>query len=352
MLGELAQTTDGKWITRPPTRCPNGHQLGPNQVLVGHVACLGHGGGGHMSWKCRTCDAVVYGPRWPSTALRWKGRWRHASQAVAAPGWSCSESRELTERYAACGVPFHQIHRIGVAMGLASGVHHLAISTADIKAQMTFFTDVLGAELKALYWMHGVSGAKHAFVKLNDSSYVAFVHMPAIEDIPTEFSVTHAASPICPSAPGTMQHVAFNVDTLEDLLAMRDRIRSRGINVFGPLNHGLCQSIYFAGPEHLSLEIATSAVPIDDRAWIDPEVVALCGIDHEEMAAMRSPMQYRDEGGRVPNPPIDWSKPHQVRVMPTEAEYITLLSTPDEVVTRTMSEPDPPVHVDDLQTTS
>jgi hypothetical protein len=39
----------------------NGHTLGPNQVLVGHQACLGHGGG-HTSWHCRTCDAVVYGP--------------------------------------------------------------------------------------------------------------------------------------------------------------------------------------------------------------------------------------------------------------------------------------------------
>jgi hypothetical protein len=62
MLGELVLTTAGKWITHPPTRCPNGHSLGPNQVLVGHVACLGHGGGGHTSWHCRTCDAVVYGP--------------------------------------------------------------------------------------------------------------------------------------------------------------------------------------------------------------------------------------------------------------------------------------------------
>jgi hypothetical protein len=35
--------------------------FGPNQVLVGHVACLGHGGG-HTSWHCRTCDAAVYGP--------------------------------------------------------------------------------------------------------------------------------------------------------------------------------------------------------------------------------------------------------------------------------------------------
>jgi len=62
MLGELVHTTDGKWMTRGPERCPNGHPLGPNQVLVGHVACLGHGGGGHTSWHCRTCDAVVDGP--------------------------------------------------------------------------------------------------------------------------------------------------------------------------------------------------------------------------------------------------------------------------------------------------
>jgi hypothetical protein len=34
VLGELVQTTAGKWITHPPTRCPNGHTLGPNQILV------------------------------------------------------------------------------------------------------------------------------------------------------------------------------------------------------------------------------------------------------------------------------------------------------------------------------
>ena len=230
-------------------------------------------------------------------------------------------------------------------MGLASGVHHLAISTADMKGQLEFFTDVLGAELKALYWMHGVPGAKHAFVKLNDSSYIAFVHMPAIEEIPTELGVTHSGSPASVCAPGTMQHVAFNVETFDVLLALRDRIRSRGINVFGPLNHGMCQSIYFAGPEHLSLEIATSTAPIDDRAWIDPEVVALCDIGDDELAVMRRPAAYRDEGGRVPNPPIDWSKPHQVM-----ANYEHLMSMPDEEVTRMMSEPDPPVRVDDLQT--
>jgi len=61
VLGELVQTTRGEWTTPPPTRCPNGPPLGPNQVLVGHAACLGHGGGEHTSWHCRTCDATMYG---------------------------------------------------------------------------------------------------------------------------------------------------------------------------------------------------------------------------------------------------------------------------------------------------
>ena len=62
MLGELVQTTAGKWITHPPTRCPNGHTLGPGEVLVGHRACLGHSGG-HTTWSCRRCDQTVYGPQ-------------------------------------------------------------------------------------------------------------------------------------------------------------------------------------------------------------------------------------------------------------------------------------------------
>jgi hypothetical protein len=59
--GQLVRTTNGQWTTKPPAHCPNGHILGPNQVLVGHQACLGHGGG-HTTWTCRICDATVYGP--------------------------------------------------------------------------------------------------------------------------------------------------------------------------------------------------------------------------------------------------------------------------------------------------
>jgi hypothetical protein len=47
-VGDLIRR-GGQWLTEAPTHCPNGHELGPGQVLVGH------GGGGHTIWHCRTC---------------------------------------------------------------------------------------------------------------------------------------------------------------------------------------------------------------------------------------------------------------------------------------------------------
>lgn len=61
-VGDLVQDRRGRWITLAPTHCPRGDRLGPGRVLVGHVACMGHGGGGHTLWHCRECDDTVYGP--------------------------------------------------------------------------------------------------------------------------------------------------------------------------------------------------------------------------------------------------------------------------------------------------
>ncbi len=36
-------------------------------------------------------------------------------------------------------------------MNKVAGLHHLAISTANMKEQIEFFTDKLGMELQALY---------------------------------------------------------------------------------------------------------------------------------------------------------------------------------------------------------
>lgn len=227
-------------------------------------------------------------------------------------------------------------------MARVNGLHHLAISTGNMKTQIEFFSDVLGAELVALYWMHGVEGTWHGFMRLSDTESIAFVQNEKIAATKPVEGVSHAGNAAAASAPGTMQHLALNVDSEADLLAMRDRIRSRGLNVLGPMDHGLCKSIYFAGLEGLTLEVATSAQAIDQRAWIDPEVVKLAGIDEAELARFKAPAAHKGEGGAVPQPPYDPAKPHPTFPVP---QYKAMLAMSDEAFAKAMSMPDPPVKV-------
>jgi catechol 2,3-dioxygenase-like lactoylglutathione lyase family enzyme len=227
-------------------------------------------------------------------------------------------------------------------MGLPNGVHHLAIATADIKAQVEFFTQVCGMELVSLYWMHGVESTVHAFLRLEDRSSLALVESPAMRSIAPELGVSHPGFSAGDVAGGAMQHVAFNVDTDADLLAMRDRLRSHGHFVLGPIDHGLCKSIYATAPEGLMIEFSASAAPIDADEWIDPEVVVYCGITPSDLARYRRPPAFVSQGGRVPQPDPH-AKPNFVFPEEWKERGEALFSMTDEDVTAALSVPTPPV---------
>ncbi len=207
-------------------------------------------------------------------------------------------------------------------MNKVDGLHHLAITTADIKTQIDFFNDKLGMELVALYWMHGVENTFHGFMRLNDESAIAFVQNPDIGEIPVKIGETHAGNPGANSSRGTMQHVALRVKDKAELLAMRDRLRSKGVPVMGPLDHGMCESIYFAGPENLALELSYSNEPINQEAWIDPEVVGLLGIEADELARFKASADYADQGGAVPQAAVDGPGPHMTNYPPGAYEAV------------------------------
>lgn len=227
-------------------------------------------------------------------------------------------------------------------MNKVDGLHHIAITTSDMKGQIEYFTDVLGMELVALYWMHGVKNTFHGFLRLNDESAVAFVNNPEIGKIPVEMGKTHAGNPGANCAPGVMQHLALRVRDETELLAMRDRIRSKGIPVMGPLDHGMCKSIYFAGLENLCLELSCSSEPINQEAWIDPDVVKLCGISDLELARFKRPAAFQDQKGAVPQPSLSGRGPHMTNYPP--GAYQALMSTPDEKM-RNAVDNQPPVKV-------
>ncbi len=229
-------------------------------------------------------------------------------------------------------------------MNKVEGLHHLAVCTANMKEQIEFFTDKLGMELVALYWMHGVENTWHGFLRLNDESSIAFVCNPDIGEIPVTMGESHAGNPGANSARGTMQHLALRVKNHGELMAMRDRLRSKGVPVLGPMDHGFCVSIYFAGPEKLSLELSYSEAPIDVRAWVDPEVQALAGISDEDLARYTKSSDFSDQGGAIQNPGPDAPGPHMT--YPTPERYAAVIGTPDEVIWEN-SENQPPVQVEE-----
>ena len=220
-----------------------------------------------------------------------------------------------------------------------NGIHHLAVMSTDIKSHIAFFSEVVGCPLVGLFDMHGVPGGLHAFLRLNDHSYFSVVQLPGVAEAPIVIGQTHAGSGAGASAPGTLQHLAFNVDDEAALIAMRDRIRDKGVNVFGPIDHGMCKSIYFGGPDRMTLEVACSDGPLDPRSWIDPATLKAAGIDAEEAERYKSPPSY---GGPSPvaQPPYDPAKPHQD--MPAE-RYQMLLQMEDEAITAMSSYAEPPV---------
>ncbi|MBT9447613.1 MAG: VOC family protein, partial [Hyphomonadaceae bacterium] len=119
----------------------------------------------------------------------------------------------------------------------------------------------------------------------------------------------------------------------------RDRIRSHGVNVIGPIDHGLCRSIYFAGPDHLALEVATSTVGIDAARWIDPTTLEKAGITAEEAARFKAPAPYAGPSS-LPQPAYDPSKPHMTY---PEETYKMMIAIPDEVITKSAFYAEPPV---------
>lgn len=220
-----------------------------------------------------------------------------------------------------------------------SGIHHLAFMAGDIKKHIAFFSQVMGCPLVALFDMHGVPGGLHAFLKMNAHSYFSIVQLPDVDKIPVQLGVTHAGSGALPSAAGTLQHLAFRADSEGELIGLRDRIRSHGINVIGPIDHGMCKSIYFAGPDHMTLEVATPTGGLDPALWIDPAVLAKAGISDAEAARFKAPAAYEGPSP-VPQPAYDETKPHMA--YPKEA-YLKMLAIPDEALTAGASYAEPPV---------
>ena len=60
------------------------------------------------------------------------------------------------------------------------------------------------------------------------------------------------------NTPEWVQHIAFEVEDYDTLMAAKKNIEAEGIEVVGPTNHGIFQSIYLFDPNGHRLELVAN----------------------------------------------------------------------------------------------
>lgn len=169
-----------------------------------------------------------------------------------------------------------------------NSINHIAYCTGNMKEQLEFYTSVIGMKLEAIFWMHGVEGAFHAFLTLNPHCSLSFVYHPDIEKMQPVMGVSHVANTISMLPGGAQQHLAFHMENVDEVKAMITRVKSFGYMISNIINHDFCESAYMLAPENMWIEFTTTTREFQTKD-IDQEVVGLCGISQDELAKMMNP---------------------------------------------------------------
>ena len=130
------------------------------------------------------------------------------------------------------------------------GLHHVAYRCKDARQTADFYTKVLGLEyLMAMSEDRVPSTGEsnpyfHLFFRMGDGSCVAFFELPDSPEMGRD-----------ENTPKWVQHLALRVADERTLLERKKHLESLGIDVIGPVDHAICQSIYFFDPNGHRLEL-------------------------------------------------------------------------------------------------
>lgn len=131
------------------------------------------------------------------------------------------------------------------------GVHHVAYRCKDAKETVDFYSNLLGMDFQLAIAEDKVpsTGAAdpymHVFLDAGNGNVLAFFELPTKPDMDRDRNT-----------PEWVQHIAFKVATMDDLMNAKTRAEEMGLDVVGPTHHGIFKSIYFFDPNGHRLELA------------------------------------------------------------------------------------------------
>ena len=147
-------------------------------------------------------------------------------------------------------------------------IHHVAYRCRDAKETVEWYGKHLGMKLvlaiaeDQVPSTHEPDPYMHLFLDAGGGNVLAFFEIPKSPPMGRDVNT-----------PPWVQHIAFEVGSVEELHAAKARLQAAGVEVIGVTDHTIFKSIYFFDPNGHRLELAANTgTPdmykrLDDVKW-------------------------------------------------------------------------------------
>lgn len=149
-------------------------------------------------------------------------------------------------------------------MALLQRIHHVAYRCRDAKQTVEWYRKHLGMDFVLAIAEDNVpsTGAPdpymHVFLDAGQGNVLAFFELPNSPPMGRDGNT-----------PEWVQHIAFKVGSMDELLAAKSRLQAAGIEVIGPTEHTIFKSIYFFDPNGHRLELAVDTATPEMNQRLD-----------------------------------------------------------------------------------
>jgi len=138
-------------------------------------------------------------------------------------------------------------------------IHHVAYRCNNAKETVEFYQRVMGMDFQLAIAEDSVPSTKapdpymHIFMDAGMGNVLAFFEIPNSPAMQKD-----------PNTPDWVQHIAFEVEDMDALLAAKAKAEAEGLDVIGPTDHAIFKSIYFFDPNGHRLELAANTAKPGD----------------------------------------------------------------------------------------
>jgi len=150
-------------------------------------------------------------------------------------------------------------------------IHHVAYRCKDARETVEFYERVLNMKFVLAFAEDQVPSTKepdpymHVFLDAGNGNVLAFFELPTQPEMDRDRNT-----------PEWVQHLAFDVGDYDALLAAKKEVEAGGLDVIGPTNHGIFQSIYFFDPNGHRLELVANTgtrEQLDELGRVAPDML-------------------------------------------------------------------------------